>query len=116
MQGRSNIPGLAAVSALHAIGAGQRGAIPAAHAYESGLIQWERVGESVKAWIAHASHGDTKELRERMLARYSFRATEGRAAEGVEPNRAGAASTTMKSPNGGCFGARAGEAPGKFGG
>ena len=52
--------------------------------------QWERVGESVKAWISHASHGDTKELRERMLARYSFRATEGRAAEGVGPNRAGA--------------------------
>ena len=51
--------------------------------FAAGEIPWERVRQSVTAWLAHAAYGDTAFLRETMLSRYPFRAA------GVEPNRAG---------------------------
>jgi RNA-directed DNA polymerase len=41
-------------------------------AYESGLIDLEDVSASVRAWIAHADHGDTRALRARMLGEVGF--------------------------------------------
>ena len=46
------------------------------------LMEFPEVTQSVRAWIAHASFGDTKVLRERLLARFAF----GR---GEQPLRAG---------------------------
>lgn len=50
--------------------------------FAAGVIEWERVDQSVRAWIAHASFGSTWVLREGMLERFAF----GR---GVRPPRAG---------------------------
>jgi hypothetical protein len=36
-------------------------------------MQWSWVEESVRAWIAHAAFGRTWLLRERLLARFTFR-------------------------------------------
>ena len=46
------------------------------------LMEFPEVTQCVRAWIAHASFGDTKVLRERLLARFAF----GR---GEQPLRAG---------------------------
>jgi len=40
--------------------------------YASGEIQWEQVEARVRAWIAHASHGDTLRLRERLFEEFVF--------------------------------------------
>jgi retron-type reverse transcriptase len=40
--------------------------------FAAGVIDWERVDQSVRAWIAHASFGDTWLLRERILERFAF--------------------------------------------
>ncbi len=40
--------------------------------HAAGLVTLEEVGKSVQAWIAHASFGNTKVLRERVLERYAF--------------------------------------------
>jgi retron-type reverse transcriptase len=40
--------------------------------FREGRIEWDRVEQSVRAWIAHASFGDTWVLRERLLARFAF--------------------------------------------
>jgi len=50
--------------------------------FAAGVIEWEEVKQSVRAWIAHASFGNTWLLRERMLGRFAF----GR---GARPPRAG---------------------------
>jgi retron-type reverse transcriptase len=41
--------------------------------YEAGEIDWEEVHPRVRAWIAHAAHGDTWGLRSRIFARSAFR-------------------------------------------
>lgn len=45
-------------------------------------VEWDEVQQSVRAWIAHASFGDTRVLRERLLARFAF-------VRGARPLRAG---------------------------
>jgi RNA-directed DNA polymerase len=40
--------------------------------WAAGLTEWEQVEQSVRAWIAHASWGNTLVLRERLLARFAF--------------------------------------------
>ena len=50
--------------------------------FDNGSIELERVQQSVRAWIAHASFGNTWVLREKMLERFAF----GR---GARPSRAG---------------------------
>ena len=40
--------------------------------YTDGLIGVERVRESIRSWIAHASHADTWGLRRDVLRRYAF--------------------------------------------
>ncbi len=42
--------------------------------YLSGRITWHDVEQRVRAWIAHASHGNTWVLRERVLERFAFAA------------------------------------------
>jgi retron-type reverse transcriptase len=50
--------------------------------FAAGAAEWEEVHTSVRAWIAHASSGDTWRLRERLLERSVFR-------RGAWPERAG---------------------------
>lgn len=50
--------------------------------FSTQLIEFPEVTQSVRAWVAHASFGDTKVLRERLLDRFAF----GR---GERPLRAG---------------------------
>jgi len=50
--------------------------------FAAGVIEWERVEQSVRAWIAHASFGNTWLLRERILERFAF-------SRGARPPRAG---------------------------
>ena len=40
--------------------------------WEAARVEWESIHQSVQAWIGHASFGDTRVLRERLLGRYSF--------------------------------------------
>jgi RNA-directed DNA polymerase len=40
--------------------------------YAAGGIAWKEVEQRVRAWLAHASHGDTCKLRERLLDEFSF--------------------------------------------
>ena len=40
--------------------------------YASGGMAWKEVEQRVRAWLAHASHGDTWKLRERLLDEFSF--------------------------------------------
>lgn len=40
--------------------------------YERGEIEWKEVAERVQAWNAHAAHGDTWKLRERIFSQYPF--------------------------------------------
>lgn len=40
--------------------------------YQAGSIAWEKVEARVKAWIAHASHGDTYRLREQIFSEFAF--------------------------------------------
>ena len=40
--------------------------------FAAGSVEWERVEQGVRAWIAHAAFGDTLVLRERMLERFTF--------------------------------------------
>lgn len=39
----------------------------------SGEIEWNEISQRVRAWIAHAAHGDTWKLRERVLGQFAFR-------------------------------------------
>lgn len=41
-------------------------------AHMSGSMQWDDVNQRVQAWIAHASHGNTWVLRERLLGGFGF--------------------------------------------
>jgi hypothetical protein len=50
--------------------------------FAAGHMEWDRVEQSVRAWVAHASFGDTWLLRDRLLGRFAF----GR---GARPLRAG---------------------------
>jgi len=50
--------------------------------FAAGVIEWETVDQSVRAWIAHASFGNTWLLRERILERFAF-------VRGARPPRAG---------------------------
>jgi retron-type reverse transcriptase len=50
--------------------------------FAAGAIELDRVQQSVRAWIAHASFGNTRLLREKVLGRFAF----GR---GARPQRAG---------------------------
>ena len=50
--------------------------------FAAGAIEWDRVQQSVRAWIAHASFGNTWLLRERTLERFAFD-------RGARPPRAG---------------------------
>ena len=40
--------------------------------WSRGRVAWESIHQSVQAWIGHASFGDTKVLRERLLGRFAF--------------------------------------------
>jgi retron-type reverse transcriptase len=40
--------------------------------YASGGMPWKEVEQRVRAWLAHASHGNTWRLRERLLSEFSF--------------------------------------------
>ena len=46
--------------------------------FHRGRVEWPKVEESVRAWIAHAAFGRTWLLRERLLARFAFRLGAGR--------------------------------------
>jgi hypothetical protein len=37
-----------------------------------GKVTFEEVRQRVRAWIAHADHGDTWRLRQRLLGRFTF--------------------------------------------
>lgn len=50
---------------------------------QAGRVSWERVQQSVQAWIAHAAHGDTATLRHHLLSRYPFRPSVGQASRPV---------------------------------
>jgi retron-type reverse transcriptase len=50
--------------------------------FAAGRLEWDRVEQSVRAWVAHASFGDTWLLRERLLGRFAF-------GVGARPLRAG---------------------------
>ena len=50
--------------------------------FAAGTIEWDTVDQSVRAWIAHASFGNTWLLRERILERFAF-------GGGAGPPRAG---------------------------
>ena len=50
--------------------------------FAAGSVTWENVEQSVRAWIAHASFGNTWVLRERLLGRFAFN-------RGARPLRAG---------------------------
>jgi hypothetical protein len=41
-------------------------------AYVEGRVEMEDVRTRVRAWIAHAAHGETWQLRRRIFARYNF--------------------------------------------
>ncbi|MGH9671841.1 MAG: reverse transcriptase domain-containing protein [Bryobacteraceae bacterium] len=41
--------------------------------YAAGLAGWRDVRARIRAWIAHAEHGDTWQLRRRVLGEYKFR-------------------------------------------
>src|SRR5271157_330956 len=38
-----------------------------------GVIEWDEIHQRVRAWIAHAAHGDTWRLREQLLEQFAFR-------------------------------------------
>ncbi len=40
--------------------------------FAAGRVKWDDVAQRARAWIAHASHGDTKILRGRLLERFAF--------------------------------------------
>ena len=50
--------------------------------FAAGIVDWQRVEQSVRAWIAHASFGGTRVLRERLFVRFAFE-------RGARPMRAG---------------------------
>ena len=50
--------------------------------FAAGSMEWDEVEQSVRAWIAHASFGNTWVLRERLLGRFAFD-------RGARPLRAG---------------------------
>jgi len=50
--------------------------------FAAGSVRWDQVGQSVRAWIAHASFGNTWVLREGLLGRFAFD-------RGARPSRAG---------------------------
>lgn len=50
--------------------------------FAAGLLEWEAVEQSVRAWIAHAAFGNTWVLRGERLARLAFE-------RGARPSRAG---------------------------
>ena len=45
--------------------------------YAEGRVTWEHVALSVRAWIGHASFGDTVGLRRSLLERFAFAARGG---------------------------------------
>jgi hypothetical protein len=60
--------------------------------YAEGVMQWDDVSQRVRAWIAHAAHGDTWRLREQLLEQFAFRRRRAVASCGF---CAGAAGTTI---------------------
>ena len=40
--------------------------------YASGGMIWKEVEQRIRAWLAHAAHGDTWKLREHLLKEFSF--------------------------------------------
>jgi hypothetical protein len=40
--------------------------------YAQGSMTWEEVAQRIQAWLAHAAHGDTWKLCERVLNEFSF--------------------------------------------
>ena len=40
--------------------------------YQEGEVEWDKVVERVRAWDAHAAHGDTWHLREGIYQRFPF--------------------------------------------
>lgn len=50
--------------------------------YASGALEWNDVEQRVRAWIAHAAHGNTLRLRERLMDQFAFRRASGRNARG----------------------------------
>ena len=61
--------------------------------YAEGVMQWDDVGQRVRAWIAHAAHGDTWRLREQLLGQFAFRRRRAVASCGF---CAGALGTTIR--------------------
>ena len=41
--------------------------------YEQGVWEWNQIDARVRAWMAHAAHGDTWKLREQIFGQYVFR-------------------------------------------
>jgi len=40
--------------------------------YQAGEIEWQSVHQSANAWIGHAKHGNTKQLREDIFSEHVF--------------------------------------------
>lgn len=40
--------------------------------YATGHVSLERIGQSVRSWVAHASHADAMGLRTRLLGKFCF--------------------------------------------
>jgi len=43
-----------------------------ARGFKDGELDWEELRERLRAWIAHAAHGDTWRLRRRIFSGYNF--------------------------------------------
>ena len=56
--------------------------------FNAGETEWEDVDMRVRAWIAHAAHGETWRLREHVFGQCAFR-------RGVRPQAAALGSTTI---------------------
>lgn len=66
------------------------------HGYAEGKLAWEDIRQTVWGWIAHAAHGDTWKLRERLLERFAF----GPRARALERSR-GLLDQRIQEPAGG---------------
>ena len=61
--------------------------------YAEGVMKWDDVSQRVRAWIAHAAHGNTWRLREQLVGQSAFR--RGRAVTSCG-SCAGAVGTTIR--------------------
>lgn len=64
--------------------------------FNAGETEWEDVDMRVRAWIAHAAHGETWRLREHVFGQYAFR-------RGVRPQAAAPGSTSFRGTSAALF-------------